>query len=95
MSKPLQPDGSVGIDFHHGIAIVFKSRTFNHGHESAVVDPPDLVEVVLMAMPLKDGHHVPGVFEDLANLTAVFDTVVVAHIQSLMSEHDRLFVIRL
>ena len=92
--EALQPDASIGVDFHQRITIVFRSRTFDHGHESAVVDPSDLVQVVLMAMPLKDGYYVPCVFEDLANLTTVFDTMVVAHIQSLVSEHDRLFVIR-
>lgn len=87
-----QMDRAVWLNFHQRVAIVLGARPFHHRHQRAVVDAADIVEIILMTVPLKDGQHFSRGFENFPYHGIVLHAVVVADIQPLMCEDDHLLV---
>jgi hypothetical protein len=55
----------------------------------------DLLQIILMAVALEDGQHLAGCFEDFSHVGVVLDTVVVAHVEPLVSKDNHRLVVGL
>ena len=89
LTKPGQLDRTGWSDLHDRIAVVPGPGSLDHRCERAVMNALDVVEFVLVAVPLKDREDLTRRLQDLPHLGAVLDTVAVADIETLMSKHNR------
>lgn len=88
IAEPGKLDRAVRGDVHERVAVVLGSRAFHHRNQRAVVDAADLLQVVLMTVPLEDGQYSAGCFEGFSHVCIVLHAVIVAHVEPLVGEHD-------
>ena len=53
LAKSGQTKRLLCIDFQDRIAVVFLTRPFHHGHQRAVMNAADLLQIILVAVPLE------------------------------------------
>lgn len=95
LAKPCESNGASGGDLDDGIPVVLDAGTLNHRHERALMDAADVLQIVLVAVTLKDRQHLAGFLEDFLHFGTILDAVNVADIQPLMGKDYDLLAGRL
>lgn len=93
LAESLEMDCAVAVNVHHRVAVVFRTRAFHHRDERAVVDASDMVEIILVAVPLKYRQNITSRLQYVSDSCIVFHAMLIADIQPLVSE-DNCFLVR-
>ncbi len=82
-------DRTVVVQFKHRGSAVFEPTAFDHRDQRAVVDAINIVQVILVTVPLEHGQYMAGVLQNATDFDAVFDAMIGRDVQSLMGKYDR------